>query len=69
MEHLDEQDFAADGVEGLEQFGFEQAFGRDAGPADLSIHCIEERREFAQGLVNKRFDGAQRMVFGHELLR
>ena len=66
---LDQQDFAAEGVKGLPPLGLEPPLGRDAGPSDHGLPLVEERREVAQGLVCKGFDGAQRMVGRHELLR
>jgi hypothetical protein len=33
------------------------------------IAQFEKRREFPQGLIDKRFDGTQRMVLGHKFFR
>ncbi len=65
VERFDQQNFGADGVEGLQHFGLEQAFGREGGPAQLGIHLVAERREVAQDFVHEGFDLAQRVVLGH----
>lgn len=65
VEGLDQQHFGTNGVEGLQQLGLKQAFGRDGGAAQLGIHLVEERGEVAQDFVHKDFDLAQRVVLGH----
>ena len=43
VEGFDQQGFGADGVEGLQHLGFEQALGRDGGAPQFGIHLVEER--------------------------
>ena len=65
IEGFDQQGFGADGVEGLQHLGFEQALGRDGGTPQFGIHLVEERGEVAQDFVYEDFDAPQRVVLRH----
>ena len=54
--------FAADGIEGHEQQGFEQPFGRHAGPAGRAVGGFELGMERLEDAVGAPFDVAERMV-------
>ena len=63
---LAEEPFAAHTVEGGQDAGLEELFGRDAGAAFPGIEIVEQGRELLQHRVDAAFNGPERMVGGHE---
>ena len=69
FQRFDQQSFAANGEEGLENLGLEQPLGRDRGATFARVHLIEERGQVLEGGVHQDLDTAQRMVLRHPALR
>ena len=62
---FDQESFAANGEEGLENLGLEQPLGRDRGATFARVNLIEERGQVLEGGVHQGLNPAQRMDFRH----
>src|SRR5208282_452558 len=66
---LAEHSLAAHCIKRHQQRGFQQSLRRDRGPAYLTVHLLEHRREFFERYPSQRLDQSNRMVGGYPLLR
>src|SRR5208282_5181592 len=66
---LAEHSLAAHCIKRHQQRGFQQSLRRDRGPAYLTVHLLEQRREFFERYPSQRLDQSNRMVGWYPLLR
>jgi hypothetical protein len=68
IELLHQQPLTPNRVEQLQQLRPHEALGRNRRPAVLRVERIKLARHLPQDLIDKRANGAERVILGHALL-